>query len=217
LAKDPPKGLPGDAVGAVEPTPWSVSVAYGQFTAALRFDQQLDMEVHQSWVSARLGYGFEGGWYVAGALGASLAGSLEGAERALTFEPGFVGTLQGGVLFMESDGWLPFIESSLNVSVSTGALREAQGPRQSWTAVDVRLGATTGWRVAELWVPYVAFRVFGGPVFWSDGTQARVGTDLHHYQLAIGSTFTFYGVDVFVDWGLPIGEAGLAAGVGYHF
>jgi hypothetical protein len=201
----------------VEQTPWSVSAAYGQFTGALRFDQVLDMEVHQRWVSVRLGYAFTGGWYVAGAVGATLAGSLEGGERALTFEPGLVTTLQAGVLLMEADGGLPFVESSLNVSVSTGALRERGGERLDWTAVDVRLGATTGWRVYGLWVPYFALRVFGGPVFWRDGEEDRVGTDRDHYQLAIGSTFTFYGVDLFVDWALPIGEAGLSAGLGYHF
>ncbi|MGB0589106.1 MAG: hypothetical protein ACPGU1_05450 [Myxococcota bacterium] len=175
------------------------------------------MEVHQHWISARLGYAFKGGWYVAGAVGASLGGSLESAERLLTFEPGVVATLQTGVVLMEADGWLPFIESSLNVSASFGGLREDDGLRQSWTAVDVRLGATTGWRVADLWVPYVAFRVFGGPVFWRDGGEDRVGSDLHHFQVAIGSSLSFYGVDLFVDWGLPIGEAGLSAGLGYRF
>ena len=168
-------------------------------------------------MSVRLGYAFGQGWSIAAAFGAILDGSLSVGERQLSFEPGFVGTLQAGVILMEADGALPFIESTLNLSASLGSLEEASGERQGWTALDLRLGVTTGWRIAEVWFPYIAIRVFGGPVFWSDGGSERTGSDSHHFQLALGSSVSFHGVDLFVDWGLPIGETSLAGGLGFHF
>ena len=198
-------------------SPWSVSMAYGQFQATLRFDQELELEVAQRMVSARLGYAFEGGWGLAVAFGAIVEGSLRGAERRLSFQPGFVTTLQASVMLMQAEGALPFIESTLNLSASTGTLREFGGPSRQWTAVDIRLGVTTGWRVARIWVPYVAMRVFGGPVFWRDDEVTRIGTDSHHFQVAIGSSLSLFGLDLFVDWGLPIGETSVAAGLGAQF
>ena len=202
---------------AVQRTPWGVSLAYGQFSATLRFDDAPDMRVKQHLVSARLSYSFDDGWYLAGALGAVVDGALFNETRSLHFRPGFVGTLQAGVLVMRGQGALPFIESSINLSVSHGALLDDADTASSWTAIDVRLGATTGWRIADVWVPYVALRVFGGPVLWREGGVERVGSDSHHFQVAVGSTLSVFGVDLFVDWGLPIGESGLAAGVALQF
>jgi hypothetical protein len=194
-----------------------MSVAYGWFDTELTFDDALDLQVEQHMLVAGLGYAFEDGWRLGGSIGVTLHGALRGVDHRLAFQPGFVATVQAGVTVFEADGWMPFVESTVSVSVSSAAFRDSAGEERPWTALDLRLGATSGWLVYGFWVPYVALRFFGGPVFWADGAVDRVGTDRHHYQLAIGSTFTFAGVEIFVDWGLPLGEAGLSAGAGYRF
>jgi len=202
---------------AQEPSPLSVQVAYGRFTADLLFDETLPLEAHQQMVVVGGSYAFEDGWRLGGSIGVIVGGTLRGPDHALTFDPGFVATVQAGVTLIEGDRWWPFLESTVNLSISHATLRDAEGVQAPWTALDLRLGATSGWRILDVWVPYVAFRFFAGPVFWRDGGADRVGSDRHHYQLAIGSTVTLWGVDLFVDWGLPLGEAGLSAGAGYRF
>ena len=192
-------------------------MAYGQFTADLRFDKLYPFVVHQHMVAARVGYAFAEGWTLGLQLGAIVAGDLSGGGQTLRFTPGFVASIQAGVLLMEGGDGLPFVESTVNLSVSTAMTEDTDGARSDWLAVDVRLGATTGWRIYDVWVPYVALRFFAGPVFWTDGAQERVGSDVHHYQVAIGSSLTLGSFDLFVDWGLPLGEAGLSAGLGARF
>ncbi|MDP6944713.1 MAG: hypothetical protein QF464_11230 [Myxococcota bacterium] len=202
---------------AVEPAPWSLSLAYGQFTADLVFDEFVGLEVEQHMVVAGVSHAFEGGWRLGGTVGASLAGSLRGEDHRLTFRPGFVASFLAAVTFLEAEGYRPFFESTLTVSVSWATLRDEVGASSPWVALDFRLGATAGWRVHDVWVPYLAVRFFGGPVFWRDGSTDRVGTDRHHFQLAIGSTVTLWNVDLFVEWALPVGESGLSLGLGYRF
>lgn len=200
-----------------EPTPWSVAIAYGQFSSDLVFDDWLDVEIDQQMVVASVHHAFEAGWRLGGAVGSTVAGSLRGPDHDLSFEPGFVATVQASVTFMEAEGWYPFLESSLTLGVSYATLRDGAGVSESWLALDIRLGATAGWRIYDVWVPYVAVRFFGGPVFWQDAGTDRLGTDRYHYQLAVGSTVSLWGLDLFVEWGLPVGESGLSAGVGYRF
>jgi len=210
-------GAEDGEVSSAEARPWGVSLSYAEFAGSLRFDGSLDMKVRQRLLSARLRYAFAQRWYVAAALGATLGGSLQGEERRLEFNPGVVATLQSGVLLLEAHEARPFIEATLNLSVSHARLKEGEGVSAPWTAFDARLGLTIGWHVASFWVPYAAFRVFGGPALWTDGALLRTGSDRHHVQVALGSTFRVMGLNLFAEWAPPVGESGVAAGVAYAF
>jgi hypothetical protein len=149
-----------------------------------------------------------------------------------TIGPGFAG--YGGIAWRVYDGTdvLPFIQLTTTLSVthmltrtddrgtrtdgSTSPDGRAETPR--FNAFDVRLGGIVGKTFADTFTPYVTARVFGGPVFWRFDGEDVVGTDLYKYQLGGGVSLLLAGgrLDLFAE-GIPLGERGVAAGVGTTF
>jgi hypothetical protein len=100
-------------------------------------------------------------------------------------------------------------------AATTGAPRP-DTPR--YTAFDLRAGAIVGKTVADVATPYVVGRIFGGPTYWRFDGDAVTGTDLHKYQVGAGLSIALFRrrLDVFVE-GVPLGERGIAAGIGTTF
>jgi len=89
-------------------------------------------------------------------------------------------------------------------------------PDVPWRAADVRVGVTAGKTFGRA-RPYVVARAFGGPVSWHVAGQAITGSDSHHYQLGAGIALDLPAhFDLSVE-AAPLGEQGLAAGLGYRF
>jgi hypothetical protein len=56
--------------------------------------------------------------------------------------------------------------------------------------------------------------VFGGPVSWElEGTDV-IGTDIHHYQIALGTAIQLGQTGLFAEWA-GLGEKALSIGVSY--
>ena len=84
-------------------------------------------------------------------------------------------------------------------------------------AIDIRAGLTVGKTFFEFLSPYVAARLFGGPIFWITEGRVVTGTDAYHYQLAAGVVVTLARrVDIFVE-GVPLGERRISTGLGVAF
>jgi len=90
------------------------------------------------------------------------------------------------------------------------------GPSSTLSAFDLRLGVVAGKTIAHAVTPYLLARAFGGPVFWSQAGRSVTGTDANHYQLGAGLSVRVGRVDLVVE-GVPLGELGLVAGVGFAF
>ena len=76
-----------------------------------------------------------------------------------------------------------------------------------------------GWTLWDMFTPYLAARVFGGPVFWQTRPSGdpQIGTDRYHYQLATGLSAQLPGrVYVTAEWA-PLGEPALGAELGVRF
>jgi hypothetical protein len=104
-------------------------------------------------------------------------------------------------------GSAPFVLLSGTVGALSARANEAH-----FSALDVRGGVTIGKTLAGFASPYVAARVFGGPVYWRGAT----GTDLYHYQLALGASFSAGPAVVFAEWAF-LGERAASAGAGVSF
>lgn len=83
-------------------------------------------------------------------------------------------------------------------------------------ALDLRVGAVAGWTFAERVSPYLAGRVFGGPISWEYDGAAVTGTDDYHYQPAVGVALSLSPLDINAEWAF-LGERGFSAGVGVAF
>lgn len=82
-------------------------------------------------------------------------------------------------------------------------------------AIDVKGGVSVGKTFARVVSPYLALRVFGGPVFWD--VERTPGTDAYHVQpaagvvVALGRRLALFGEVA------PVAERGVSAGASVGF
>jgi hypothetical protein len=135
--------------------------------------------------------------------GAIVDGAL--ADEALG--PGWL--FFSGISHRIVDGYgaAPFVLASATLSALS-----ARAGAAHLTAFDARGGLTMGKTIGAFMSPYLAARAFGGPVYW----RGLIGTDLYHYQLAVGASVALGAADVFAEWAF-VGERAIALGVGLSF
>lgn len=135
-------------------------------------------------------------------------------DEAHALRPGWLFFASYTHRIIDERGAWPFVLGSASVGAS--AARTFNGRDSShFSALDVRAGVTVGKTFGPL-SPFVAARVFGGPVFWTRRGQALTGSDKYHYQPAIGVVVARRPADLFVEWAFA-GERSIGAGVGVAF
>lgn len=151
------------------------------------------------------------GWSVT--AGGIVAGSIEGRD------------VRGGATLGASLTWLPIYERpsrpfvAVSVSLGTALIRGTadDGSGRSWSAWDIRGGAIAGKTLARRLVPYVAARVFGGPVFWYRAGASAIGSDRYHVTGGVGLTVRLPArLDVTLE-AMPLGEQSATGGLTWHF
>lgn len=146
--------------------------------------------------------------------GSLLGGSLVGDGRHYDTRTGWVASLTGAYRWTDQPGRVPLFVTTLSLGVSRSPTQErgGTGERSSIMSDDLRLGARVGWTFWTVWSPYAAVRVFGGPVTFVQAGSKRIGSDRHHYAVAVGSSLTIGArVQLFVDWAY-LGERGVSGG-----
>lgn len=213
---------------AVEPAPiarLSASWAYTSTTMLFGDGRRADLDRHAVFgavevpLSGRVALDVGAGGVAGGEL-------VHGAARD-TIGPGFSGFVGIAGRVLDGRGALPFVQLSLTLSgthmitrtddvTTDGTPRRIDTPR--WTAFDLRAAAIAGKTFADAVTPYVVLRAFGGPTYWHLDDAAVTGTDLHKYQVGAGLSLALLSrrLDVFAE-GVPLGERGIAAGIGTTF
>ena len=191
-----------------------IGLGGGFFDTTLRFDDDRDVDVEMTTVSVSGAWLMNDRWTARAGAGVILDGTLQPATGpSHQVEPG--GTVSLGVEYRARSGATgdPFVDLSLFLGASWAQTVAAGSSQQvSYFAADARLGARAGWNIRGNIFPYVAARVFGGPVNWELDGEDVVGTDIHHYQLALGTAAQIGQVGVFVEWA-GLGERALSAGL----
>lgn len=139
-------------------------------------------------------------------------------SRIYDIGPGFSAFTGIAWRALDAKEWTPFIHLTATLSFSHAATRSAVS-NDRYSAVDFRFGAIVGKTLGDSGItPYIAARLFGGPVFWRLDGQAVTGTDLYKYQLGGGLSVALFDrrIDLFAE-GIGLGERGIAAGVGTTF
>ena len=155
-------------------------------------------------------------WSLRGGLGVIRDGKLTPTGQT-TQNVVSGGLLAMGIeyLWQRGEGYKPYVDFSAFFSASSAKVRNPYlQDKTSYFSSDLRLGGRASWIINDKIFPYFTARVFGGPVSWElDGTDV-IGTDIHHYQIALGTAIQFGKTGTFVEWA-GLGEKALSVGMSY--
>ena len=151
--------------------------------------------------------------------GAVLAGSFTGPLGDYDVKPGFLASASVGYTLLDGEGPRPYLAVTGTVAISITPTHSRASPDDppDLTATDVRASVVLGKRLFAFWLPYVGAAVFGGPVWFAPGGESRTGSDVHHYRLTAGSSFSLpLHLEAFVEVGF-LGEQAVVGGLGWAF
>jgi hypothetical protein len=175
-----------------------VGAAAGATRSTLRFDGELELDIHQYAMMASAGHVRPSGLAIRAAFGTVVDGALAGDGRTHDIGPGIVGAVSAAKQWTRGD-W--FVTATLAIAASRTKTAEPVpgAPRESLIAADLRAGGMVGRTFGRV-SPYVLVRAFGGPVLWTLDDEQRTGTDVHHYQLGAGASLVAgSGLSLLVD------------------
>ncbi len=180
------------------------------------FDNDREVDLEQASISALLGYQVSTRVGVVASAGAILGGSVNhGAEGDVGM--GVMASISASYLALYETEWRPFVLGSLTIGYSRTSAVSDDNARHTWTASDLRPGLMVGKTIAQRFVPFVAARVFGGPVKWKLGGESVTGSDKYHYTVGGGITYRIPGtLDLFVE-AMGLGEKSGSLGVSVAF
>lgn len=149
--------------------------------------------------------------------GAIVSGELSAPDGAYALGPGWIAAASYSYRLVDFALPRPFVLLTGTLAATSARSERADGTAAgTFSAFDARVGATAGYTFADVLSPYLAARVFGGPVSWRYGGAAVTGTDDYHYQPAVGAVLAYANVDLNVEWAF-LGERALSLGLGASF
>ena len=144
--------------------PHWVVAASGLYTSTrLRFDHELYAEQARYAALATLAYLPTAKLVLQAGLGAAFGGSLNLADGQYQFSPGPTALL--GADFRPFDDGRFFLILTAALSFASARTHKSGEASEGYQAFDLRLGTQFGIQLARSFRPYVAARVFGGPIF----------------------------------------------------
>jgi hypothetical protein len=198
------------------PLRWSVAV--GALRTELVFDGSRHATLDERSLSVGLSYQVDPKTTLSLGAGSGLGGTVEAAGQTFALTAGPLVSASLSRQLLDGQGALPFVSVTATVAESSVVARprgEADGA--AFTSIDFRASGVVGKTFFNWLSPYAGLAVFGGPVFWTDGAKASMGTDTHHYQVLLGAVASLpQRFDLFVE-GSPVGERSLSAGLGRRF
>ncbi len=184
------------------------------FGSTLRFDNDREADVEMRTASLSGSYSLNETFTLRAGLGLILDGELNpetGGKQNV--EPGGLFMVGMDYRAVTGEGFIPFIDLSLFFGASfSETVDPVTDQSTDYLATDLRFGARGSWNVNNTLFPFLAVRLFGGPVRWTMNGEDVVGSDVHHYQAALGAAVQIKRIAVYGEWA-PVGEQGLSAGL----
>jgi hypothetical protein len=186
----------------------------GGISTALKFGGGVDTDLELSSTTIAASYPVGERTLVRAGGGRVYDGTLATAgEETFTFESGGLAFAGIDHRLGDGDGWRPATDVSFTLGFTWGRTVGAGEADADYRATDLRVGGRATWVVGRAFFPYAALRLFGGPATWDRETGSRTGSDVHHYQFALGAALKL-GPVVFTAEVAPGGEQGASAGIG---
>jgi hypothetical protein len=192
---------------------WRVGASYAFTSTGLHFDSGLRVDEVRTSSIVEVDYQPLRRLTLEAGAGPFLGGSITTPAVRYSLAPGLVSDIGGSWRLLDSDGAIPFVLLTAQLSYIASSAPQGVG----YNAFDLRLGAAVGTTFWRVFTPYVVGRAFGGPVYWRSQGTAIVGTDDHHWQVGVGASLRLgRRLDLFAE-GVPLGEQGVTAGAGVSF
>ena len=187
----------------------------GSFNSTIRFDDESEFDVRMSTISLSGSWLINNNLSARGGLGIIRDGSMKSpAKNKNDISPGGMVSVGIEYIFMHGEGFLPFIDFSSFLSMSFTKTQDVITKKKTnYLASDLRLGSRAAWNINNNIFPYIAVRVFGGPVNWEIDDKGVIGSDVHHYQFALGTAVRISDFSLYGEWA-GIGEQALNVGLG---
>jgi len=196
-----------------------IGASYG-WTSTILFLDKLRAPTQRHAAMLSFEHPLKGHWTLEFGAGSLLAGFLETPTGRATFQPGVLAGVSLSHLVLASSGYAkPFILTSFALA---GVWSRTTGASSAdYFAFDFSFDVATGivLKVGRQAIsPFLAGRVFGGPVFWHYQGQDVTGGDAYHYSLGPGLAFSFEHSRVGLSFGGSVfGEKNAKAGVSLAF
>jgi hypothetical protein len=193
-----------------------LGIGLGSLSSILRFDGSNEVEIDMKTISIAGSWQLSKKWSIRTGLGLVYDGKLKPDDvPALLVKSGGLVAVGIEYLYYRGEGFSPSINISVSLSASSSKIENPNTlNKTNYFASDLRFGGLASWNIKGKVFPYFSGRVFGGPVKWELDEIEVTGTDIHHYQLAIGAAVQIGGRGAFVEWA-GLGEKSLSAGLSY--
>ena len=193
-----------------------MGAALGSLSSTLRFDNEVEVDIQMQTVSLAASKQLNDKLSLRGGIGLIHDGTLNPENRlAQNVMPG--GVIAVGLEYLQAtgEGYTPSIDYSFFVSASSTKTEDPLTQKQTnYFSSDLRLGARASWNISYKYFPYLSARVFGGPVSWKMDNTEVMGSDIHHYQVALGTAVQFGSMGTFLELS-PLGEQTASVGFSY--
>ena len=202
--------MPERCDGHAPPT-WQVTAAVDALSTTIEAGAPLALR--EATVTATLAHFAHPrlGWSIT--AGGVVGGSIDGRP------------MHGGATLAAALSWLPVYEGArrpfvaVTASLGTALARATadDGRSHTWSAWDLRGGVMVGKTLAGHVVPYLAARVFGGPVFWYRASASVTGSDRYHVTAGAGLTLRLPARLELTAEAMPLGEQSASGAVTWRF
>lgn len=149
----------------------------------LKFDNASEFALSQFAGSATVGYALPSRWSFRAAVGTIIDGELSAGQRTDDISAGLTGGVGVAKLWPVRNHY--FVTGSVDLSASRVTTHQGFEPGVTFIATDLRVGAVVG-KTLGRFSPFLATRVFGGPVFWRYNGRDIIGTDIYKFQVGGG-------------------------------
>ena len=191
-----------------------VALGAGLFDTTVRFDGDRDVDVEMSTVSAAAGWLINDRWTARASAGVILGGELKPGDGSVhDVDGGGIAAIGAEYRALVGGAGELFVDLSMFLGMSwTKTAVAGSATQKSYSATDARLGVRSGYNVGNKFFPFLGLRVFGGPVKWELADEDVTGSDIHHYQVALGAAAQLGRIGLFAEYA-GLGEKAFSAGL----
>ncbi len=198
-----------------------VGVSYGYTSSILFFSNDLRTPTERHAVMASFEHPMPKRWTLEVGAGSLVAGFLDTPIGRATFSPGVLASVSLSHLIVPSTGYArPFVLLSFTLA-GVWAPTQLDGTTSDYVAFDFSASVAAGASIKfgrHALSPFIAGRLFGGPVFWTYQGSTVLGTDAYKYSLGPGLAASFEHGRVGLSLGAGLlGEKSLRGGVSVSF
>lgn len=198
-----------------------VGASYGYTSTVLFFSNDLRAPTERHAVMASFEHPLPKRWTLELGAGSLLGGFLDTPTGRATYSPGVLADASLSHLIIPSTGYArPFVLLSFTLA-GVWAQTHLEGVTSDYVAFDFSAAVAAGASIKfarHSITPFLAGRLFGGPVFWTYQGSSVLGTDAYKYSLGPGLALSFDHGRVGLSFGASLlGEKSLRGGVSVSF